>query len=153
MLGRNLSAITLGNADSAKGFTSHAHAAVSTTTTRVDPLGNTVITTVSTPRGPWAEERQCTVGNGANIHTNANEIKYATFLFKAIDIDGNGFLSRAEVHLALKRYGFSEHKIDQLFRSADGNGDNVLSFGTSYPFVCSQWHDPSISGAAYNVMA
>ena len=48
-------------------------------------------------------------------------------LFKAIDVDGSGTLSRVEIQLALKRYGFSEGKINDLFNAADANHDNVLS--------------------------
>ena len=53
--------------------------------------------------------------------------KFANMLFNAMDIDGSGTLSRVEIHLALKRYGFSEAKINALFDVADANQDNVLS--------------------------
>jgi hypothetical protein len=52
---------------------------------------------------------------------------FAKLLFNAIDLDESGTLSRVEIHMALKRYGFSEHKIDELFNVADANHDNVLS--------------------------
>jgi len=53
--------------------------------------------------------------------------RWATMLFNTIDIDQSGTLSRTEIHLALKRYGFSDAKIDLLFNAADANSDNVLS--------------------------
>ena len=152
--GKSLSAI-LGNNQPVCTQTGNGGAAftTTTTTTRVDPQGNTVVTTISTPKYEHRHEVQPAFVGGGGVQSGlrGKEITYATLLFNAIDIDHNGSLSRAELHLALKRYGFSDRKIDELFQNADTNGDNLLSLGT-FCHVIARFHSllrPSICKELY----
>ena len=51
----------------------------------------------------------------------------AASIFDELDLDASDTLSRPEVHTALRKYGFSQASIDEIFDAADINHDNSLS--------------------------
>lgn len=50
-----------------------------------------------------------------------------TQFFKAADTDNSGFLTQAELGAVLKKQGYSDDKIQKMFRSTDMTGDNKIS--------------------------
>lgn len=49
-------------------------------------------------------------------------------LFDAMDLDGNGSLSTAEISRGLQDWGYTEHTALEIFEQLDRNSDNKVSF-------------------------
>ena len=59
--------------------------------------------------------------------SNPSEKQYLIEAFKALDINQDGFVSKAELDRVLVESGFSRQEADELFKFADVNRDGKIS--------------------------
>lgn len=95
----------------------------------VDADGNGRITYKGTSH--WDRRASCRSLYLAEFHTFVEETeKELLALFRSIDINGDGKLSKDELRSALRRAGLAvpNNKLDNFFSEVDTNGDGHISF-------------------------
>jgi len=73
---------------------------------------------------------------GVNIETEAG-IQQVKDFFREMDLDGNGLISKNELHAQFQRFRISvkEQEADELVRDADSNSDGQVDFQEFYNLV------------------
>ncbi|XP_055389008.1 calcium-dependent protein kinase 6-like [Condylostylus longicornis] len=100
-----------------------------------------------------AQQRYRRQSNLKNVLTNmlahqlnvtGGQVRQINDVFKALDVDGNGLLSKAELADGLKRVGFPPHEISQIIHALDVDASDSVSY-TEFLAACYTWRESELN--------
>lgn len=87
------------------------------------------------------------------LNVTGHQIREINAVFRALDTDGNGHLSKKELAYGLSRVGIPPHEISQIVHALDIDGSETVSY-TEFLAACYTWQEEEINlvWSAFNKM-